>query len=228
MKGKSGKGERGPLSLLLVGLTVVTGLVDSVCYLALGKVFVANMTGNVIFLGLGLAGSAAGSVPRSLLAIASFGVGATTAGRFGPARSSHRGVVLAVAAVCEAVLTAVVAVFMTVQPVPGEGPRPVLIVLLGLAMGIQNAVVLRVKAIDLKTTVVTGTLTSLFAEVLNPRRRGRRTTSVLVLLLGALLGGLLLQHVSPAAPLWTAAALMLLCAGYSYAATRRPDADRWA
>jgi uncharacterized membrane protein YoaK (UPF0700 family) len=35
----------------LLGLTVVTGLVDAVSYLRLGRVFVANMTGNVVFLG---------------------------------------------------------------------------------------------------------------------------------------------------------------------------------
>src|SRR2546426_581442 len=41
---------------LLLGLTVVTGLVDAVSYLALGHVFTANMTGNVVFLGFAAAG----------------------------------------------------------------------------------------------------------------------------------------------------------------------------
>jgi len=35
----------------LLALTAVTGLVDAVSYLRLGRVFVANMTGNVVFLG---------------------------------------------------------------------------------------------------------------------------------------------------------------------------------
>lgn len=48
----------------LVGLTVVTGLVDAFSYLVLGNVFVANMTGNVVFLGFALAGARAS---RSLL-----------------------------------------------------------------------------------------------------------------------------------------------------------------
>jgi uncharacterized membrane protein YoaK (UPF0700 family) len=39
----------GPLPVLLVCLTVVTGLVDAFSYLSLGHVFVANMTGNVVF-----------------------------------------------------------------------------------------------------------------------------------------------------------------------------------
>lgn len=38
----------GPLPVLLVCLTVVTGLVDAFSYLRLGHVFVANMTGNVV------------------------------------------------------------------------------------------------------------------------------------------------------------------------------------
>ena len=46
----------GPLPVLLICLTVVTGLVDAFSYLSLGHVFVANMTGNVVFLGFALAG----------------------------------------------------------------------------------------------------------------------------------------------------------------------------
>src|SRR6476661_2081834 len=61
--------SHGPLPVLLVGLTVVTGLVDAFSYLRLGHVFVANMTGNVVFLGFGLAGAGDVSIVASLLAI---------------------------------------------------------------------------------------------------------------------------------------------------------------
>src|SRR5271165_279042 len=44
--------RHGPLPALLLVHTVVTGLVDAVSYLKLGHVFVANMTGNVVFPGL--------------------------------------------------------------------------------------------------------------------------------------------------------------------------------
>ena len=47
----------GPLPPLLVAMTVLTGLVDSFSYLLLGHVFVANMTGNVVFVGFALAGA---------------------------------------------------------------------------------------------------------------------------------------------------------------------------
>jgi uncharacterized membrane protein YoaK (UPF0700 family) len=66
----------GPLPVLLLLLSVVTGLVDAVSYLALGHVFVANMTGNVVFLGFALAGAPGLSAPASLAALAAFLLGA--------------------------------------------------------------------------------------------------------------------------------------------------------
>ncbi len=73
----------GPLPPLLLLLTVVTGLVDAASYLNLGHVFVANMTGNVIFLGFALAGAPGLSIPASLVAVGGFLVGSVSAGRLG-------------------------------------------------------------------------------------------------------------------------------------------------
>ncbi len=50
-------------------MTLVTGLVDAFSYLVLGHVFVANMTGNVVFLAFALAGAAGFSIPASLVAL---------------------------------------------------------------------------------------------------------------------------------------------------------------
>ena len=61
--------SHGPLPVFLVCLTVVTGLVDAFSYLSLGHVFVANMTGNVVFLGFALAGVGEISIVASLLAV---------------------------------------------------------------------------------------------------------------------------------------------------------------
>ena len=57
-----------PLPVLLVCMTVVTGLVDAFSYLSLGHVFVANMTGNVVFLGFALARLAANATLEPLRA----------------------------------------------------------------------------------------------------------------------------------------------------------------
>ena len=47
-----------PLTLSLLALTFTTGLIDAASYLGLGHVFTANMTGNVVLLGFGIAGAA--------------------------------------------------------------------------------------------------------------------------------------------------------------------------
>src|SRR3981081_2831937 len=69
------EGRDGPLPPLLLTLTVVTGLVDATSYLKLGHVFVANMTGNVVFLGFGIAGAPDFAILDSLVALVSFGLG---------------------------------------------------------------------------------------------------------------------------------------------------------
>ncbi len=66
-------GAYGPLPPLLVAMTVVTGLVDAFSYLVLGHVFVANMTGNVVFLAFALAGARGFSLPAVVVALAAFG-----------------------------------------------------------------------------------------------------------------------------------------------------------
>src|SRR5579862_3789207 len=66
----------GPLPGLLLILTVVTGVVDSISILALGRVFVANMTGNVVFAGFAIVGAPGFSLSASLFALAGFLVGA--------------------------------------------------------------------------------------------------------------------------------------------------------
>ena len=47
-----------PLVVSLLGLTFVTGVIDAISFLGLGRVFTANMTGNVVFLGFALGGGA--------------------------------------------------------------------------------------------------------------------------------------------------------------------------
>jgi len=64
--------RHGPLPALLLVLTAVTGLVDAISYLQLGHVFVANMTGNVIFLGFAAAGAAGFRLPPRWLRPAPF------------------------------------------------------------------------------------------------------------------------------------------------------------
>jgi uncharacterized membrane protein YoaK (UPF0700 family) len=96
-------GKHGPLPPLLVALTLVTGLVDACSYLALGHVFVANMTGNVVLLVFALAGAPGFSISASLLAIAAFSCGALAGGRVGSGHANHRGRLLSTATAVQAV-----------------------------------------------------------------------------------------------------------------------------
>src|SRR5690349_22395201 len=64
----------------LLGMTVVTGLVDAVSFLSLGHVFTANMTGNIVLLAFATAHVSGLSIARSLTALLAFLVGAVLGG----------------------------------------------------------------------------------------------------------------------------------------------------
>ena len=219
--------SHGPLPLLLVCLTVVTGLVDAFSYLRLGHVFVANMTGNVVFLGFGLAGVGEISIVASLLAILGFAFGATLGGRWAARRAMHRGHLLAAATSVQAGVVLVASVVATTAGVGSSWVRLTLTGLLALAMGGQNAVVRRLAVPDLTTTVLTLTVTGLVADTTTTSVRGRRLTSVLAMLAGALAGGVLLRWVALAAPLWLATVLLVACAAGAYLAAGRPQSESW-
>jgi uncharacterized membrane protein YoaK (UPF0700 family) len=204
----------GPLPPLLLGLTVVTGLVDAFSYLVLGQVFVANMTGNVVFLGFALAGASGFSIPASLVALGGFSLGALTGGRLSTQLGGHRGRLLAVAGAVEALLVGASVGVAATASNPGSGvARYVLIVLLGLAMGTQNAAARKLAVPDLTTTVLTLTITGIFADGRlaggAASRVGRRLLSTLAMFLGGLAGALLVLRVST--PLGLGVALSVLC-----------------
>jgi uncharacterized membrane protein YoaK (UPF0700 family) len=214
--------KTGPLPQLLIALTVVTGLVDAVSYVALGHVFVANMTGNVVFLGFAIAGAAGLSVGASLAALGAFLVGAVVGGRIGARLGKQRGHHLAGAAAIGLVLlgTAIV-VAAAAGRHPAEGARYAIIATLALAMGVQNATARKLAVPDLTTTVLTLTLTGVAADSHAAGGSGghpaRRVIAVAAMFAGALAGALLVIHVDLVAPLAIAAALV---AGVAFFARR--------
>ncbi len=64
------------LPALLLALTAVTGFVDAVSCVALGHVFTANITGNVVFIGFAMAAAPGLSIDRSGVALGAFLIGA--------------------------------------------------------------------------------------------------------------------------------------------------------
>ena len=176
----------GPLPGLLLILTVVTGVVDSISILALGRVFVANMTGNVVFAGFAIVGAPGFSLSASLFALAGFLVGAAAGGAVITRVGSDRAALLRAGTAAEVALAAVALVLAALSGDPGVshgtthiiagafGPAitDALAAVLATAMGIQNAVARKLAVPDLTTTVLTMTLTGIGADLRAVLRAG--------------------------------------------------------
>ena len=202
----------------LIGMTVVTGIVDAVSFLSLGHVFTANMTGNIVFLAFATARVPGLSVARSLTALLAFLGGAVIGGRV-MARSGPDSQIRFAA---QAFLLEVA--FLFAASVCGIGYRVgsldaslrsfALIALTALAMGTRNAAVRKLAIPDLTTTVLTLTITGIGADSSlangNNPRLARRVASVAAMFLGATLGAVVM-HYSISAALWLATLISTVC-----------------
>ncbi|MFK4105371.1 YoaK family protein [Streptomyces sp. NPDC019531] len=204
------------LVAVLLGLTVVSGLIDAVSYLGLEHVFTANMTGNVVVLGFAAAGAPGFSVSHTLTSLASFVVGAVAGGR-GAVRlgGGSRRTWARLTLTAEAVLLGVSAVVAFAAP-GATATAYTLIAVTAFAMGLRNATVRRLGIPDLTTTVLTMTLTGLAADSRaggGPGTRSpRRTASVIAMVAGAGLGAWLVLHHGLGIPLAIAAGLVAVLA----------------
>jgi uncharacterized membrane protein YoaK (UPF0700 family) len=202
----------------LLGMTVVTGLVDAVSFLSLGHVFTANMTGNIVFLAFATAHVSGLSVARSLIALWAFLVGAIIGGRVMVRASADSQIRFAARAFFLEV------VFLLAASFCGIGYRGdllehsfqpfALIALTALAMGTRNAAVRKLAIPDLTTTVLTLTITGIGADSSlangNNPRSAKRVASVAAMFLGAALGAVVI-HYSISAALWLATAISAVC-----------------
>jgi len=216
----------GLLPPLLVALTAVTGLVDAFSYLVLGHVFVANMTGNVVFFAFALAGVHGFSATASVAAIGCFAAGALITGRLGRSLAARRELLLGVTAGIQAIIVAEAVTMTALAAIPmPAGLRYALIVALSLTMGAQNATARKLAVPDLTTTVLTLTITGMAAD--HPlagatgARVGRRLISVLAMFVGALAGAVLVLHVHIVYPLVIALVILAVVAVIAVARANR-------
>ena len=217
----------GLLPPLLVALTVVTGLVDSFSYLVLGHVFVANQTGNVVFLAFALAGVRGFSATASVAAIGCFAVGALITGRLGRSLAGRRDLLLGVTAGIQAVIVAETVTMTALTPIPiPAGLRYALIASLSLTMGAQNATARKLAVPDLTTTVLTLTITGIAADSrlagATRAHAARRLISVIAMFLGALVGAVLVLRVHIVYPLVIALVDLAAVAVIALARARNP------
>jgi uncharacterized membrane protein YoaK (UPF0700 family) len=206
---------------LLMILTVVTGLVDAVSYLKLDHVFVANMTGNVVFLGFSLAGAPGFSMAGSIIAVVAFLAGAVLGGRiFRKVTRGHAHLLIATT-LAKVILILVAAALFTFMA-DNEAARLWVTGALAVSMGLQNAVARSIGLPDMTTTVLTLTLTGIGADSSlaggdNPRL-ARRIASVVLMFAGALIGTFLALDCGAAYPLLLVVVLLLIAAAISYRA----------
>lgn len=206
------RSDRDKLHLaLMLALTFSTGVVDAVGYLGLDKVFAGNMTGNVVILGMAVAG--ADDLPwiGPLLALFAFMAGAVVGGRvLRPVKAGWTTRTTWLFAVVGIVLAALaVTLFVTA----GKPPQPweyLVTVFLAASMGLQAATARHIAVKDVTTVVVTSTITGFAADSRLAGGKGqpwfRRGAAIVLIAAGAGVGALLLMlHIG-----WGVAAAALI------------------
>jgi len=191
---------------VLLALTLAAGSVDALSYLGLGRVFTANMTGNAVLLGLAIGQTQELQVAHTTAAIVGFVLGVLVGARVvGPIRERvvwSRHITLALGLECGVLFVFAVGWWLA-GPSSGGAGLIGLILLSGLAMGIQSAVARRLAVPGVSTTYVTGTITALVAELtvatgaVGDRRR--MTAVIGAMIAGAVIGGVAQAYVRPAA-----------------------------
>jgi uncharacterized membrane protein YoaK (UPF0700 family) len=222
-------GVDGKLPLMLLGLTALTGVVDSVSILALGRVFVANMTGNVVFVGFAVAGAAGFSLAASLVGLAGFMVGAGIGGQLVVRLEKARARLFAVTVSAELALLLLGTVVVGLSSPLSGRERDIVVALLAVAMGMQNAVARHLAVPDLTTTVLTMTLTGIASD-LRHRQHGasllRRLLAVASMFTGALIGATVVVHESSTAALSIATAILVLVVASAWRHVAAPTGQR--
>ncbi|WP_329008139.1 DUF1275 domain-containing protein [Micromonospora rifamycinica] len=202
--------------LPLLVLTAATGAVDGVSYLALDRVFTGNMTGNVLFIGFGLAGVSGLPVLNNLVALLAFMLGAVLAARLtrgapGPAKLPASGLAILVGG--SVVSLALAGIWLGTGP-PNHGAMLVTTALLALVLGAQAAAVKHIGIRDLSTVVVTMTMVNLSADSRAAGGPGtawlRRFGAITAMGLGAFVAAVLTLRVNGAVALIVAGALLAL------------------
>lgn len=218
---------------LLAVLALAAGSVDALAWLALGKVFSAFMTGNVVFIAVGLGSHDSGLALHAAVAVGAFGAGAFATARLMPGEAPA---VLWPARVTLGLLgTALVQlafwiVWLAVGGDPGSTTTVVLLAISALAMGIQTATAVALGVHAVFTTAATATWTVLAGDAAHwSETRIERRRLVMVLggtLTGAVAGALLLAHARLWMPLLPALLTAAVAVVARYRVERYTDAAR--
>ena len=143
----------------LLLLTFATGLVDAISVLVLGHVFVANMTGNVIFLGFWFVPHSGVDLTAALVAFGGFVFGTVIGGRFARHLDERTRTWLFAALGMEVVVLVVLSILAGTGVLDyRDNTKLILIAGLAITFGAQNATARLFGIQELSTTVLTSTI----------------------------------------------------------------------
>ncbi|MDT5302270.1 MAG: hypothetical protein QOG79_5512 [Mycobacterium sp.] len=143
----------------LMLLTFATGLVDAISVLVLGHVFVANMTGNVIFLGFWFVQHTVVDLTAAVVAFVSFVAGTVLGGRLARHLDTEVRRWLTVALGIEVLILATLSILAGTGVLAYQGhDRLIIIAGLAVSFGSQNAAARQFGIQELSTTVLTQTI----------------------------------------------------------------------
>ncbi|KUH85745.1 MULTISPECIES: YoaK family protein [unclassified Mycobacterium] len=207
--------QRLTITCLLL-LTFATGLVDAVSVLKLGHVFVANMTGNVIFLGFWFVPHSSVDVTAALVAFVSFVTGAVVSGRFARHLGTDIRRWLAITLAFEVLMLAALSVLAGAGVLDYQDDRKLLLIAgLAVTFGVQNSTAQQFGIQELSTTVLTTTIVRIgFDSRLaggTGDREKLRYSVVLTMCGGAIVGATMTRFT--VAPIIALAAVMVAISG---------------
>jgi uncharacterized membrane protein YoaK (UPF0700 family) len=203
--------ERLTVVALLL-LTLATGLADAISILVLGHVFVANMTGNVIFLGFWLAPKSSIDLTAVAVALPTFVCSTIISGRlrrhFGERTRPW----------ITSVLTTEIVLLVALSILAGTGvlryhdnTKLIMIGVLAVTFGLQHSSARQFGIQELSTTVLTSTIVSLGLDSRlaggTGARQKLRLSVVFTMCAGAFVGATMSRFV--VAPVFTVAAAVI-------------------
>ena len=177
--------------LLLVALTFASGAGDAVAFLGLDKVFSAFMTGNLVFLGLGVGGAGKPDGLRVASSLAAFAVGVFAAVRIvkptkgtgvWPRRVS---IALGVAALAQLVF---LGGWLATSGRPPTMAGDLLIAASALAFGLQSGAIMSLDVRGVFTTAATATVIMLASDEAGRSKSARERRRLAGVLLGLVAG----------------------------------------
>lgn len=151
-------------NIALLFLCLTAGIVDVIGYLSLGHVFTANMTGNIVLLGIAAGSSLQLTALHSITALSGFVLGVLLAVVIGGKQEKTFWPKAVTRIFIIEVIILLLFALMTIFPYT-QGAYFILIILLSMAMGMQTAAARKLNVAGISTIVLTSTLANLFEDL---------------------------------------------------------------